>query len=1038
LPVNPPAAAQLTPVEPPVDEEGARKHVSVLFADLRGATQLIADLDPEAAMLQLDPAIEAMCQAVAAAGGIVTRIEGDGVMALFGVPIAREDHAVRACLAARQAIARVAQVNPILAVRVGVASGDVVIRRIGRGSADWDAVGVTPHLARRMEQFAAPGSVVIAASTAALVRGFADVIPLGPIAVKGIAKPVEVFELRSASARPAWEVRAAAHALNRFVGREAELAQLAAAATRASFGRGRVVTIIADAGVGKSRLLHEFLRALPSGAWHVLRLAAISHAANAAYHLAAELLRTWIGVEPADERWQIGRKLSQAIAAHGDAHRDAHGGNGVDPVPLRALLDLPVEDAEWPTLEPPARRARIEQAMRLAILREASVQPLVLLVEDLHWADEPSLELLGAIIDGLGAARLLLVATTRPGFGPGSGGDGRKLRWASRSYSSEIVLNPLSAEEADVFLGDLLGSGEALAGLRREIIARTEGTPLFLEEVARSLNERAQNVDDSTHASLKQPVMDIEIPASIQAVLMERFDRLPPDRRRVLQLASVIGKDVPLGLLRSISDLPEAKLAAELAELQKAEIIYELHLPSGAEYTFKHALTQTVAYEGMLRRVRRDLHAKALAAIEALYPDRIDEMLERLAEHAIKGEVWPQAYSYALRAGRRASNRWAWREAIGFLDQAIACLAHLPQTPQTTDFAIEARLDLRIALGAVGDFPRIGQCLSEARSLVAGGHVVQAAGQQARLAQIDTSRCIAFSLLGQLGEAIEAGQQALGATTLLDEPAGFLNAVFALGQAHWYRGDIAEATRVLQLGLGHVRGPLRLQRTGTTGTASVLHLVCISKTYALAGEPLLAASFAAEARDIAEAVRRPYDLAYARVADGFHHYILGDYPAAVTALEAGLETSRSSGIMLLVSSIARYLGHSYAALGRRQEALALLNEALAQSQAHGLVAFRVWCELGLAHAYLPDAAAALPRFEGALALARQHGYRPVEAMALHRLGLLGEARAERQMAAERLQKAVSLAEQCGLRPLAAQVRRTLIERGEAAEGRSAA
>jgi class 3 adenylate cyclase/tetratricopeptide (TPR) repeat protein len=1022
FPVGAPPEAELTPLD-----EGARKHVTVLFADLRGATQLIADLDPEAAMLQLDPAIEAMCQAVAQAGGIVTRIEGDGVMALFGAPIAREDHAVRACLAALQAIENVAKVNPVLAIRVGAASGDVVIRRVGRGPADWDAVGVTPHLARRMEQFAAPGSVVIAASTAALVRGFADVIPLGAIEVKGIATPVEVFELRAAAARPAWEVRAAAHTLNRFVGREAELAQLAAAATRASFGRGRVVTVIADAGVGKSRLLHEFLRALPNGAWHVLRLAAISHAANAAYHLAAELLRTWIGVEPTDERWQIGRKLSQAVAAHGD---------GIDPVPLRSLLDLPVEDAEWPTLELPARRARIEQAMRLAILREAAGQPLVLLVEDLHWADEPSLDLLGAIIDGLGAARLLLVATTRPGFG----GDGRKLRWSSRSYSSDIYLNPLSAEEADALLGDLLGSGEALAGLRREIIARTEGTPLFLEEVARSLNERAQNLAEPAHALLKQPVMEIEIPASIQAVLTERFDRLPPERRRVLQLASVIGKDVPLGLLRKISDMPEAALAQELAELQKAEIIYELHLPSGAEYTFKHALTQTVAYEGMLRRVRRELHAKTLTAIEALYPDRIDEMLERLAEHAIKGEVWAQAYSYALRAGRRASNRWAWREAIGFLDQAIACLNHLPQTPQMVDFAIEARLDLRIALGAVGDFPRIGQCLSEARHLTAGtGHnSVQGVSQQTRLAQIDTSRCIAFSLLGQLDEAVEAGQHALAATSLLEEPAGFLNAVFALGQAHWYRGDIAEATDVLQRGLGHVRGPLRLQRTGTTGTASVLHLVCLSKTYALAGDPILAASYAAEARDVAEAVRRPYDMAYARVADGFHHYILGDYAAAVAALEAGLEISRSNDIVLLISSIARYLGHSYAALGQRDAALTLLHEALAQSHTHGLVAFRIWCEFGLAQAHLPDASAALPRFEGALALARHHGYRPVEAMALHMLGLLGprDSQIERAITAERLQQALSLAEQCGLRPLAAQVRRDWMEHGD--EGRSAA
>ena len=1001
-----PAPASPAPELVTALDEGARKHVTVLFADVRGSTAMIESLDPEAAMLQLDPPIEIMCQAVARAGGTVNRIEGDGIMALFGAPMAWADHAVRACLAARDILDRIVQTNSKIAVRVGVASGEVVIRQTGRDASDWDAVGITPNLARRMEQLASPGTALIAATTARLVRGFTELVSLGPVDVKGVAEPVEVFELRGATARPSWEVRAAAQTLNHFVGREAELAQLTAAATRASFGRGRVVTVVGDAGVGKSRLMHEFLRALPPGSWHVLRVAAVSYAANAPYHLAAEALRAWIGVESTDERPEIGRKLAQVIALLGD---------GLDEVALRALLDLPVEELDWPTLELPVRRARVLAALRLAILREAAIQPLVLMVEDLHWADQASLELLETIVDSLGAARLLVVATTRPPSDPTV----RKVRWSSRSYSSELRLNPLGPEDAEALLAELLGHDAALAGLRSEIVERSEGTPLFLEEIARSLNERG--VIEAVRPRPRYAIDSVGIPASIQAVLAERFDRLPPERRRLLQLASVVGKDIPLALLRRMTDLTEARLAEELAELQAAEFIYELHLPSGLEYTFKHALTQTVAYEGMLRRHRRDLHARAFAVMEELYADRLDESLERLAEHAFKGEVWEQAYTYSLRAGRRASGSWAWREAIFLLEQALEVLSHLPSSPQSIERGIEVRLDLRVALGPVGDFQQIRQRLAEARDLAAE------TGNDLKLAQVDTSACISLSLLGGLDDAVDAGRQALAAATRFDDPASQLNAIFALGQAYWYRGDIAEGEQVLLQGLPLVRGPLRLQRTGTTGTASVLHLVCLSKTYALGGDADAAAAFAAEAVEVADLTRRPYDLAYARVAEGFHHFMLDDHAAAVAAFETGLGFCRGAGIALLVSSIARYLGRCYVAVGRHEDARALLAEALEQSSAHGLIAFRAWCEAGFAHTHLPDVASSMAKFKSTMTLARQHGYRPVEAHAMHMLGVLGprdssQARAD---AEAWLRQSLRLSESLGLKPFAVAVRRDL-------------
>jgi class 3 adenylate cyclase len=998
-----PAALQAAP---PLDE-GVRKHVTVMFADVRGSSGKIVALDPETAMQHLDPAVKAMIAAVGRAGGVVNRMEGDGIMALFGAPIASEDHAIQACLAARAMLESMTQIDPALSIRVGLASGHVVIRQTGQDASDWDAVGITPHLARRMEQRAALGMVLLTASTARLVRGFADLAPLAPVEVRGIDQPVEAFELLAVAARPSWEVRAAAHTLNRFVGRDAELAQLTAAAARVSFGRGQIITVMGDPGIGKSRLLHEFLRCVASGTYHVLHVAAVSHTAGAAYHLAADLLRAWLGVEISDDRATVARKLGYAIALHG---------HDIDAVPLRALLDLPVDDPDWQALDQPGRRARVLAAFRLAILREAALRPLLIAVEDFHWADPPSAELLEAIVDGLGAARLLVIVTMR-GNRPG---ETRPRLWSTRSYSTEIHLNPLEPLHAEVLINELLGSSETLADLRRQIVAQADGTPLFLEEIARSLTERGALGSEMLRTSL---AAEVEIPVSIQGVMAERLDRLPPERCRLLQLASVIGKDLPLALLQKVSDLPEGRLRSELSALQEAEFIYELNLPSGTEYTFKHTLTHAVAYEGMLRRRRRQIHARVLTAIESLYSDRLDEMVERLAEHAFKGEAWELAFTYALRAGRRASGRWAWREAVSLLDQAAEALRHLPETSRTTDQAIEVRLDLRVALAAIGDFPRIAQCLEEARRLA------EPARSELRLTQIDTSRCIGFSLLGRLDQAIAAGRQAFETAPWLNDSSAVLNAAFALGQAYWYRGDLREAETVLVQALPYVRGELRLTRSGTTGTASVLHLVCLSKTYALGGDFESAAALAAEAIAIADETRRPYDLAYSRVAEGFHHFMRDDHDAAVAALERGLEFSRSAGIALLVPSVARYLGRSYALVGRRDHAHALLVEAIEQSTAHGLVAFRAWCEAALAHTYLPDVSKAIEAFTDALELARGHLYRPVEVYAMRMLGVLQSRGPEqdRDRAQDWLTRSMELAEKLGLRPQLAEAQRDLAE-----------
>ena len=987
--------------------EGLRKYATVLFADVRNSLRLIEKLDPEDAMQALDPVVQAMAEAVVRCGGVVNQLQGDGVMALFGAPAAAEDHAVRACLAARAMIDEVATLSGTrVAIRVGLASGDVVVRPIGRDPSAWDVIGTTVHLAHRLEALAEPGTVLVTQEVARRVRGFAELSALGPTEVKGSSEAVEVFQLLSATARPAWEVRLSAQALSRHVGRRTELLQLSAAASRAGFGRGQAVTVSGEAGLGKSRLVHEFLRGLPTGSWHVLRGAALSHMGNAPYHLAAELVREWIGVSPSDPRAVVARKLRQAASLQrGEA----------DLAPLQALLDLPVDEPGWAALELPVRRGRVLAALRLAVVQEAALQPLILVVEDLHWADPQSVELLGSIVDGLHSARMLLIATARPGSQPG---------WSGRSYTTELRLSPLDAAEADDLLSELIGAGDGVAALRRRVVEQGEGTPLFLEEIGRSLIESGAVITEPARTHLRSPPLRSHptgplIPDTVQAVLSARIDRLPPARQRLLRVSSVIGKDVPLALLREVADLSPAALKAELGELQAAEFLYEVALPGGPELTFKHALTQAVAYDGLLRRQRRELHARTLDAMERLYPDRLDEAVERLADHALRGEAWDAAARYAMRAGERANTRWAWPEAVHHLENALEALSHLPRSPELAERGIKARLCLRVARGALGDLTRGAQRLDEARALAEGA-------APADLVQIDVMRCLSFVIIGLLDRAVEAGLQALEVATRLNSDGLLVTARYALGTAFWFGGELERAQRILLDGLDRVRAdPLR--GGNTAGTPSVLYFVCLSKTHALAGDFEAAAQVAAEASAVAVATGRPYDLAYAQVAAGFLDMVRGAPDAAAAALEAALRTARQNGIALLVPSIARYLGRAWALLGRLDEADALLAEAVAQTERQDLRGLRAWCGLALGVVQARrDPGAAAATLAGTLDLARRHGFRPVEAQALR---LLGGLEPEAARAEQHLRAANRLAGALGMRPEQAAARHDLAARG---------
>jgi class 3 adenylate cyclase/tetratricopeptide (TPR) repeat protein len=674
--------------------EGERKQVTVLFADLKGSMELIADRDPEDARKILDPVLERMMEAVHHYEGTVNQVMGDGIMALFGAPLAHEDHAVRACYAAlrmQDAIRRytdeVRRTHGVeVQIRVGLNSGEVVVRTIGSDlRMDYTAVGQTTHLAARMEQLATPGTIRLTANTLALAEGYVEVKSFGPVPVKGLADPVEVYEITGAGAARTRLQAARIRGLTRFVGRDTELDQLRRAADEARRGHGQIVAVVGEPGVGKSRLYYEFIRSHHVQGWLILESGSVSYGKATPYLPLADLLRSYFKIDARDDTRGIRVKVTGGLLTLDEALKDT--------VPVALwLLDALPEDSPFLTLEPTERRRQTLAAIKRILLRENQLHPLMLVFEDLHWIDSETQAFLDSLVDSLPASSILLAVNYRPEYRHG---------WANKTYYRQIRIDPLPPESAADLLDALLGPDPGTQSLKRLLIERTEGSPLFLEESVRTLIEIRALVGERGAYRLVQAPDALQVPATVQAIIAARIDRLDPQEKRLLQASAVIGTHVPFALLRAIAEVDEEALRRCLAQLQTGEFVYEAQLFPDLEYAFKHALTHEVAYGSVLQDRRRALHAAIVAAIERLYADRLPEQVERLAHHAVRGEILPKAVHYLREAGAKAVNRSANREAVAYFEEALALLAQLPQTTQTLTEALEIRMALGPAFIAV-------------------------------------------------------------------------------------------------------------------------------------------------------------------------------------------------------------------------------------------------------------------------------------------------------------------------------------------------
>jgi class 3 adenylate cyclase/tetratricopeptide (TPR) repeat protein len=729
--------------------EGERKTVTVLFADIKGSMDLIEDLDPEEARAIVDPALKLMMEAVQRYGGYVAQSTGDGIFALFGAPVAHEDHPQRALFAALRMQAQVkryadklrAEKGVNLQVRVGTNTGEVVVREIRTGEkhAEYLPIGHSASVAARLQALAAPGSIAITEQVRKLVEGYFVLKPLGPARIKGVSEALEIYEVTGLGPLRTRLQRGAARGYTKFVGREREMETLRHAAELAKDGHGQIVAAVAEPGVGKSRLFFEFKAKNQSG-WMVLEAFSVSHGKASAYLPLIDLLHGYFEITAEDD---ARRRRQKVLGRLLDLDRSLE-----DAVPyLFSLLGTVEGEDSLAQMDAQVRKRRTLEAIKRILLRESLNQPLIVMFEDLHWIDEQTQELLNLLADSLANAKILLLVNYRPEY---------FHQWGSKTYYTQLRIDPLGRESAQEMLSALLGDGAELAPLKRIIIEKTEGNPLFMEEIIQALVEDG-SLQRNGAVRLARPVEQLRIPPTVQDILASRIDRLPTEAKDSLQTLAVIGIEFPVALAREVLQLPPEQLDRLLGKLQTGEFIYEQPAAGDVEYAFKHALTHDVAYNSLLIERRKLLHERAAMAAESLFATSLSDHYDDLAHHYGRSGNALKAVNYLRLAAQQAMDRSAYEEAEGQLAAALEFLRTLPGDPE------RARTELALLLS-------LARCRTYLGNSWAAIEILEQAREVSERVGDDVSR---FEIVRSLARAYRVGgddQQKL--RTLLEELQG--------------------------------------------------------------------------------------------------------------------------------------------------------------------------------------------------------------------------------------------------------------------------
>jgi class 3 adenylate cyclase/tetratricopeptide (TPR) repeat protein len=914
--------------------EGERKTVTALFADIKGSMDLMEGLDPEEARAIVDPALALMMDAAHRYGGHVVQSTGDGVFALFGAPIAHEDHPQRALYAAlkmQQEMRRYAdrlrlEGRAPLQVRVGVNTGEVVVRAIQTGEhVEYAPIGHSTGMAARMQALAPIGSIAVTEATERLCAGYFAFRLLGPARVKGASEPIDVYEVTGLGPLRTRLEAAARRGLTRFVGREHELAQMRRALELVRAGHGQVVAAIGEAGVGKSRLTYEF-KAVAESDCLILEAYSASHGKASAYLPIIEMLHGYFGIDSADDGRKRREKVIGKLLALDQSLEDT--------LPYLFAL-LGIQEAEDPLVQTDVqtRRRRTQEALKRIVLRESLNQPLIVVFEDLHWVDGETQAWLDLLTDSLANARVLLLINYRPEY---------RHQWSNRTYYTQLRLDPLAGESVEQLLSALLGDSASLAALRRMIAERTEGNPFFIEEMVQAL------FDDGTLARngavrLVRALAEIRVPATVQGIVASRIDRLPADEKELLQTLAVIGREFPRGLITRMVGKSDSELDRMLSALQLAEFIYEQPAFPEAEYIFKHALTLEVAYKTLLLERRKQLHESVAAAIEALYPERLEDHLSDLAHHYGQSGNARNAVKYRHLAGRQAAARMAYNEAIGHFTAALELFGGLPENEERDRQELTLQVDLGPYLIATKGpaAEEVVMVFTRARSLC------EKLREQVQLFWVTYALQFFHMLRLELREARELGERQIELAERSQNLAMRMAAYAAMAEVLSDLGEFSAAHDLCAKGLAldYIPETFPFVEIGEPRTMLLAHS---SRDLFILGYPAQALARSREALSGARQLG-PHSIAFAlNLAAEVHRYV-GDEPKARESTEALAALASERGFLLWSAQAVFLRGQALVAEGQVEEGIVELRRGAALVETTGTVA-GAW-KLSLAEAY---------------------------------------------------------------------------------------
>jgi DNA-binding NtrC family response regulator/tetratricopeptide (TPR) repeat protein len=977
-PAPEPAAAPPVPAPTLTPLRWERRRVTLL------RVSLIAASAPEA-LLETGRVIELLLDKIQSFGGRVEGRSPTGVIGAFGLDPTEDapSQAAHAAMAIQKAVDRSRRdgaAGP--AIKVAIHTAQVLV---GQGATvpelDLDGKQAVLRALDALLERAGPDTVLVSDATAPfLERGF-DLVEL-----RGDALPARRAFVLAGRERPG-AGRAGQAAT--FVGRRREIELLWSGLESAIRGHGQIVGISGEAGIGKSRLISEFREGLAGKTVLQFEGQCRSYGAMVPYQPILDVLRALCRITESDSPGTMAEKARTTLL---DAGLDL-----LDHAPsLLHVLGLEPEAEHVAGLGPEVTKARVVETLRQVLLRRSRENPLVVVIEDLHWIDRTSEECLASLAEIVGGLRLLLVCTYRHGYRP---------PWIEKSFSTQVALQRLVPEDSARIIHGVLGADQAPNVLVDLIIAKAEGNPFFLEELARAVRESGG------------ALAPVGVPDTIQEVLLARIGRLPHEDRELLQMGAVVGKDLSVAVVKALGGLRDDALQEALTRLTRAEFLYETGAGLGAEYSFKHTLTHEVAYESLAPERRRELHARIAATIERLHPDRLVEHAERLAHHAFRGEVWDKAVVYIRQAGAKALAASAYREAVTCFEQALGALAHLPETRATLEQSIDLRFELRTALTPMGERARIFEHLSRAEA------VAKALDDARRTGRVAAYLTDYFRLTGVHEAARESGRRALALADALGDFSLQVAANTYLGQVHSDLGRYREGTEYLRRNVERLVGDLTFERFGLPFLSSVHSRVWLVLCLTELGDFVEGIAVGEEGLQMAEAADHPLSLTSAYAALGRLYLGRGDLARAVPALERGLELSEAWHIGLWEPVSRARLGYAYALGGRVAEGLALLERAVEQEAAMGRMASHSARLAALGEAYLiagrlDDATALAGR---ALALARERTERGNEGWALRLRGAVADRIDQSSCAPAEApyREAMALADELGMRPLRA-------------------